>query len=68
MNTIGKSERTTQNRIIQLFENEMGYDYLGDWEKDIKNQPVEEDLLLNQLKIQGYSEIVAEKAVSKFMR
>ena len=37
MNTIGKSERTTQNRIIQLFQNEMGYDYLGDWEKDIKN-------------------------------
>ena len=68
MNTIGKSERTTQNRIIQLFQNEMGYDYLGDWEKDIKNQPVEEDLLFNQLKIQGFSEVVAEKAVSKFMR
>jgi len=68
MNTIGKSERSTQNRIVQLFQNEMGYEYLGNWEKEIRNQSVEEDLLLNHLRHLGYSGIVAEKAVSKFMR
>lgn len=68
MNTIGKSERTTQNRIIQLFQKKMGYDYLGNWENEIRNQPVEEDLLLNHLRNQGYSDVVAEKALSKFMR
>ena len=28
---IGKLERATQNRIITLFREELGYRYLGDW-------------------------------------
>ncbi|MCL4205280.1 MAG: hypothetical protein KJ000_22585 [Pirellulaceae bacterium] len=30
MNTIGQSERETQNRVIRLFRDELGYRYLGD--------------------------------------
>lgn len=29
MNNIGKSERTTQNRIIQLLQKKLGFDYVG---------------------------------------
>ena len=64
MKNIGKPERETQNRIIQLFQDELGYTYLGDWEKEPRNQPVEEDLLFHFLtKKQGCSEILAKKAI-----
>jgi type I restriction enzyme R subunit len=32
MSNIGKIERITQNRIIDLFQKELGYRYLGNWE------------------------------------
>ena len=31
MNNIGKPERVTQDRVIKLFVDELGYTYLGDW-------------------------------------
>ena len=37
MNTnIGKPERASQDRVIQLFQAELGYTYLGDWEKGVR--------------------------------
>ncbi len=30
MSTVGKTERATQNRVITLFRDELGYRYLGD--------------------------------------
>lgn len=69
MGEVGKLERSTQNRVLQFFQKELGYDYLGDWEDNIRIIPVEEDLLLNHLiNIKGYSEILAKKAVEKFIK
>jgi hypothetical protein len=31
MNEIGKPERATQDRMVALFHQELGYRYLGDW-------------------------------------
>src|ERR1039458_4592783 len=45
MNDIGKSERVTQNRVIKLFVNELGYGYLGDCTDRDGNSNVEEDVL-----------------------
>ena len=49
MNNIGKSERESQNRIIQLFKNELQYTYLGNWEEKPRSLPVEDNLLLDFL-------------------
>jgi len=40
MSTIGKSERETQNRIIALFRDELGYRYLGDWSDRTNNSNI----------------------------
>ncbi|RXG29885.1 type I restriction endonuclease subunit R [Leeuwenhoekiella marinoflava] len=68
MNHIGKAERPSQDRIVQLFQNELGYRYLGNWQDDLRTQPVEEDLLRNFLKRQGYSAALIDRAVSKFLK
>lgn len=66
---IGKSERETQNRIVALFKEELKYTYLGNWEDQERTQPIEENFLLDFLiNSQGYSEIVAKKAVQELVK
>lgn len=68
-NQIGKNERVTQNRVIQHFQLNLGYDYLGDWEEETRVYPVEENLLLDFLiKKQGYSASLAKKAIHALMK
>jgi len=42
MSDMGKSERVTQNRIIALFQDELGFRYLGDWSDRQGNSNIEE--------------------------
>ncbi|WP_290567995.1 type I restriction endonuclease subunit R [Leeuwenhoekiella sp. UBA6783] len=67
-NTIGKAERPSQDRIVQLFQSELGYRYIGNWQDELRTQPVEEDLLRNFLSKQGYSTALIDRAVSKFLK
>jgi type I restriction enzyme R subunit len=62
---IGKSERATQNRVVQLFQNQLHYRYLGNWE-DRENSNVEMPILGAYLKKQGYSENLISKAIFEF--
>ncbi len=64
----GQPERITQNRVIKFFQDALGYDYLGNWEKREFNSNIEEDLLTNYLKKQGYTEEVIKKAIEKLKR
>jgi hypothetical protein len=41
MNSIGQAERTTQNRVIALFRDELGYRFLGDWTDRDGNSNIE---------------------------
>lgn len=69
MGAIGKPERASQNRVIQFFKDELGYTYLGDWEKEVRTQPIEEDLLLKYLiKNNRYSKELAQKAVDAIVK
>ena len=68
MNHIGKPERATQDRVIQFFQDTIGYNYLGNWEKEERKIPVEENILLDFLTSkQGYSLSVANKAITKLV-
>ncbi len=63
---IGKKEIVTQRRVIQLFKNELGYRYLGNWEEETRSSPLETNLLKSFLKnTQGYSDILINRAIDK---
>ena len=32
MSTLGQRERATQNRVVEFFQQELNYAYLGDWQ------------------------------------
>ncbi|WP_243363045.1 type I restriction endonuclease subunit R [Fundidesulfovibrio terrae] len=63
MSDIGKSERVTQNRVIALFRDELGYSYLGDWSDREGNTNVEEGLLTAHLKKCGYTSSQISRAI-----
>ena len=62
---IGKTERKTQNRVIALFQNDLKYDYLGDWSDRSGNSNIEEPYLADYLKEQGYSDAQVNSALYK---
>lgn len=66
--SVGKGERISQNRVIQLFQQQLGYTYLGDWEEELRTQPVEEDLLTTYLLEKGYSSLLVQKAVDNLVK
>jgi type I restriction enzyme R subunit len=63
--TIGQSERATQNRVIDLFSDELHYRYLGDWRDRDSNSNVEEGLLSDYLTKNGYSKAQISIALHK---
>lgn len=65
MSTIGQPERSTQNRIIQMFKDDLQYRYLGDWSDRPNNRNIEEDLLSPWLKKRGYTDAQISVALYK---
>ncbi|WP_343732640.1 HsdR family type I site-specific deoxyribonuclease [Duganella sp.] len=55
MNNVSKPERATQERVIDLFTQKLGYRYLGDWSEREGNHCIDEGLLTAYLKGRGYS-------------
>ncbi|MBP6661643.1 MAG: hypothetical protein KA172_01000, partial [Paludibacter sp.] len=69
MSNIGKLERITQNRIIGLFQKEIGYRYLGNWEERETNSNVEEEILSDWLLTKKqYSQSLVKEAISDFTK
>lgn len=64
MTQIGQIERATQNRIVKFFQEQLGYVYYGNWEeRDGGSACIEEVILLDYLKSEGYNHSIAKKAV-----
>lgn len=64
---IGEPERLTQNRVISLFLDRLGWRVLGDWSKRA-NSNVEADLFTGNLLARGYSEAQAAVALGALQR
>ncbi|MEO0373747.1 MAG: HsdR family type I site-specific deoxyribonuclease [Cyanobacteria bacterium P01_A01_bin.17] len=63
MSTVGQRERVTQNRVVQLFQTQLGYAYLGNWETRPNNRNIEATLLSQWLSRQGISDTLITKAL-----
>ena len=65
MSGIGQSEYATQKRVIALFQNDLGYRYLGDWTDRSTNSNIEAGLLAAYLTKSGYSAPQISRALDK---
>jgi len=63
MDKVGQIERITQNRVVKLFQQELGYTYLGNWEERENNSNIEVDLLTKYLLRKGYNKTQIDKAI-----
>jgi type I restriction enzyme R subunit len=62
MNTVGQIEKRTQARIVALFQERLGYDYLGD-STDRDNRNIEPALLTAWLQKQGVGDTLITRAL-----
>ena len=60
---IGAKEQATQQRVIQLFQKQLGYDYLGNWEDRPANRNIEAAYLRPFLEKQGYPDGLIDQAL-----
>ncbi|MBC7751039.1 MAG: HsdR family type I site-specific deoxyribonuclease, partial [Candidatus Saccharibacteria bacterium] len=64
MSNAAQAERATQNRVVDLFRNELGYRYLGNLEKELDNSNIREQDLRNYLQATGkYAPELIDKAI-----
>ena len=60
--SVGQREKATQQRVIKLFVQELGYTYLGDF-TDRENSNIEEELLMKYLTRKGYPLTLIRRAL-----
>jgi type I restriction enzyme R subunit len=65
---VGQLERKTQNRIVALFRDRLGYDYRGNWEDRDGNSNIEEEYLRAFLARSGYSQKLIAGAIADLKR
>lgn len=63
MSNVGQRERITQNRIVQFFQTDLGYRYLGDWQDRSNNKNIEAEILVNWLTRRGVSEALINRTI-----
>jgi type I restriction enzyme R subunit len=64
MSAVGQREKETQARVVKLFREQLGYDYLGDWTDEENNRNIEEHYLRPFLKDQQkYDDVLINKTL-----
>ena len=55
MSNVRKAEKVTQRRVIKLFQDQLGYSFLGDWTDHPDNSNIEEKYLSAWLEQRGHT-------------
>ena len=63
MSKVGQNEIKTQKRLIKLFQNTLGYEYLGDWKEREDNRNIEASMLTQWLTDQGHGPPLVNKVL-----
>jgi type I restriction enzyme R subunit len=62
---VGQVERKAQHRVVELFLDSLGYEYLGNWQYREGNSNVEVELLTANLKARGYDDNLVNRAIDR---
>jgi len=65
MSNVGQIERKAQDRVVKLFGEQLGYEYLGNWEYREGNSNVEVGLLTQNLKARAYDDNLITRALDQ---
>ncbi|MEV5389206.1 type I restriction endonuclease subunit R [Nocardia farcinica] len=65
MSDVGQIERKAQDRVVALFRDQLGYEYLGKWEYREDNSNVETELLAQNLRARGYDDNLVNRALDQ---
>jgi type I restriction enzyme R subunit len=68
MSDVGQTERKSQNHVIALFRDQLGYEYLGNWEYREHNANIETDLLTQNLQARGYDNNLINRALDQLSK
>ena len=68
MSDVGQPERKTQNRVVKLLHEQLGYDYLGNWKDRAGTSNIEVELLAQNLRARGYDDNLINKAVDQLTK
>jgi type I restriction enzyme R subunit len=68
MSNVGQGERKTQRRVVELFRERLGFDYLGNWEHREGNSNIEIQLLEQNFEVRRVGAIQIGKAVERLRR
>jgi type I restriction enzyme, R subunit len=68
MPDIGELERRTQQRVVRLFREKLGYAYLGNWIDRLDNANIEPRLLAAWLEARGIDEVLVARALREVDR
>jgi type I restriction enzyme R subunit len=60
---VSDPERATQNRVVALFQKQLGYQYLGNWAARENNRNVDTKLLTSWLRSRGVSDTLINKTL-----
>lgn len=65
MSTVGQIEKKAQDRVVRLFAEQLGYEYLGDWHDGSRTNGIEADLLTQNLRARNYDEVLITRALDQ---
>ena len=65
MTRVGELEKSTQRRVTDHFQHQLGYRYLGSWHERPNNRNIEADRLKRFLARQGHDPAIIDKALDK---